>query len=90
LNLACARRDGAVGFEVEKPTVRAYDIPVLPLLTGTETREEGKYSTIYIREGLSDMHTRLISYTGKTVRLLRGYRLRGDYAPQAGIRYDGV
>ena len=75
---------------MEKPTVRAYDIPVLPLLTGTETREEGKYSTIYIREGLSDMHTRLISHTGKTVRLLRGYRLRGDYAPQAGIRYDGV
>ncbi|KAK8076442.1 YDG/SRA domain-containing protein [Apiospora phragmitis] len=92
LNLACAQRDGIATSSVEKPTSGRYGITTLPLLTGREEVicENGVEFTKYIRYGRSyDMHIPLISQVGKQIRVLRGYRLRSIYAPEAGIRYEG-
>ncbi|KAK8092095.1 YDG/SRA domain-containing protein [Apiospora hydei] len=93
LNLACAQRDGIVTSSVEEPTSGRYGITTLPLLTGREEviYENGSELTKYIRYGRSsDMHIPLISQVGKNIRVLRGYRLRSIYAPEAGIRYEGL
>ncbi|KAK8123505.1 Peptidyl-prolyl cis-trans isomerase pin4 [Apiospora kogelbergensis] len=93
LNPACAQRDGIVTSPVEKPTSGRYGITTLPLLTGREEviHENGVELTKYIRYGRScDMHIPLISQVGKQIRVLRGYRLRSIYAPEAGIRYEGL
>ncbi|KAK7918279.1 Peptidyl-prolyl cis-trans isomerase pin4 [Apiospora marii] len=93
LNLACAQRDGIVTSSVEKPASGRYGITTLPLLTGREEviNENGVELTKYIRFGRSsDMHIPLISQVGKQIRVLRGYRLRSIYAPEAGIRYEGL
>ncbi|KAK3332489.1 hypothetical protein B0T19DRAFT_104572 [Cercophora scortea] len=91
LNIACAHRDGLVAHEDEMPTVRSGgDSSVLPLLTG---REEitGVEATNYIAVGpYKKIHGRLVSKVGKHLHVLRGYELRSEYAPVAGLRYDGL
>ncbi|KAI0166457.1 PUA-like domain-containing protein [Xylariaceae sp. FL1272] len=90
LNITCAERDGIVGSSLEKPTKGRYGIAVLPLLTGSE--EYVRTNTIkYIRHGTSsDMHTGLIPQVGRQIRILRGHTLKSIYAPEAGLRYDGL
>ncbi|KAK3356924.1 PUA-like domain-containing protein [Lasiosphaeria hispida] len=90
LNMACAHRDGIVGSELEKPTTGRYDNSALPLLTGREEQVDDGKVKYYRQGGLSDMHVSLLCHTGRNIRVLRGYRLRSSYAPQAGIRYDGL
>ncbi|KAK3682689.1 hypothetical protein B0T22DRAFT_292187 [Podospora appendiculata] len=91
LNIACAHRDGLVAHEDEMPTIRSVeDSSVLPLLTG---REEitGVEATNYIATGpYKKIHGRLVSKVGKLIHVLRGYELRSEYAPVAGLRYDGL
>jgi hypothetical protein len=89
----CAQRDGIVASPLEKPTGGRYGITALPLLTGREEiiRTRVTDTIKYIRKGKSsDMHIPLISQVGRQVRILRGYRLKSIYAPQAGVRYDGL
>ncbi|KAI1082282.1 PUA-like domain-containing protein [Whalleya microplaca] len=90
LNITCAERDGIVASSFEVPTKGRYGITALPLLTGQE--EMLRANTFkYIREGRSsDMHIAVISQVGRQIRILRGYRLKSIFAPQAGIRYDGL
>ncbi|KAH9900587.1 PUA-like domain-containing protein [Xylariomycetidae sp. FL2044] len=90
LNITCAERDGIVGSSLEKPTKGRYGIAALPLLSGHE--EYLRENTVkYTREGRSgDMHIALISHVGRQIRILRGYRLKSIFAPQAGLRYDGL
>ncbi|KAI1340588.1 hypothetical protein F5Y15DRAFT_379175 [Xylariaceae sp. FL0016] len=90
LNIACAERDGIVADSLEIPTKGRYGITALPLLTGQE--ELIRHNTVkYVREGRSsDMHIALVSQVGRRIRVLRGYRLKSIYAPQAGVRYDGL
>ncbi|CAJ2506423.1 Uu.00g005530.m01.CDS01 [Anthostomella pinea] len=90
LNITCAERDGIVGSSLEMPTKGRYGSTTLPLLTGWE--ELIRTNTVkYIREGRSsDMHIALISQVGRQIRILRGYRLKSIFAPQAGVRYDGL
>ncbi|KAK3322456.1 hypothetical protein B0H66DRAFT_601906 [Apodospora peruviana] len=91
LNMACAYRDGFVANERERPTIREQDEhSVLPLLTGKEELI-GDGRTKYIREGkLGHVHVSLLSKTGKRIHVLRGFRLKSNYAPSAGVRYDGL
>lgn len=62
----------------------------LPLLTGQEELvREG--TSKYIREGAaSDMHVSLISMVGQPIRILRGHTLKSVWAPECGVRYDGL
>ncbi|KAK9780607.1 putative YDG domain-containing protein [Seiridium cardinale] len=93
LNIVCAQRDGIVGCPLERATSGRYGITALPLLTGREelVRRDGHHVVKYIREGRSqDMHIPLISQVGRHIRILRGYRLKSIFAPQAGVRYDGL
>jgi hypothetical protein len=79
-----------VGSSLEKPTRGEYGLTALPLLTGQE-EVVGDGLTRYIREGRSsDMHIALISQVRRLVRVLRGYQLKYIYAPEAGVRYDGL
>ncbi|KAF3003309.1 hypothetical protein E8E14_008177 [Neopestalotiopsis sp. 37M] len=90
LNIVCAQRDGIVGAPLEKATSGRYGITALPLLTGRE-EQISRHITKYIREGgPKDMHIPLISQVGQQIRVLRGYRLKSVFAPQAGLRYDGL
>ncbi|KAI0145708.1 hypothetical protein F4776DRAFT_607617 [Hypoxylon sp. NC0597] len=90
LNITCAERDGIVASSFEMPTKGRYGINSLPLLTGQEEMiRQNTYK--YIREGgAADMHIALISQVGRQIRVLRGYRLKSIFAPQAGVRYDGL
>ena len=90
LHIACAERDGVVASSLEKPTKGRYGLLALPLLTGYEEPvREGSFK--YIRMGsASDMHIPLISQVGRQIRLLRGHTLNSVWAPQAGVRYDGL
>ncbi|ETS83649.1 hypothetical protein PFICI_05525 [Pestalotiopsis fici W106-1] len=92
LNIVCAQRDGIVGAPLEKATSGRYGITALPLLTGREELISRRAHVIkYIREGgPMDMHIPLISQVGQQIRVLRGYRLKSVFAPQAGVRYDGL
>ncbi|KAI8625279.1 PUA-like domain-containing protein [Xylariaceae sp. FL1651] len=90
LNITCAERDGIVTSSLETPTKGRYGIAALPLLTGSE--ELIRHNTVkYVREGRSsDMHIALISQVGRQIRILRGYKLKSIFAPEAGLRYDGL
>jgi hypothetical protein len=79
-----------VGNEEERLSKGKYGVSVLPLLTGQElVLDDGKVR--YIRNGMStDMHGSLLTSIGKQLRVLRGFQLRSGYAPQAGVRYDGL
>ncbi|KAI0159362.1 PUA-like domain-containing protein [Pestalotiopsis sp. NC0098] len=92
LNIVCAQRDGIVGGPMEKATSGLYGITALPLLTGREEIQSRNPNFVkYIREGGPlDMHIPLISKVGRQIRVLRGYRLKSVFAPQAGLRYDGL
>lgn len=47
--------------------------------------------TEYIRRGNQrDMHYAVLSQVGRKTKLLRGFRLKSIYAPDAGVRYDGL
>jgi hypothetical protein len=37
-----------------------------------------------------NMMAALLSQRGRPLRLLRGYELESKYAPEAGLRYDGL
>ncbi|KAI0480465.1 hypothetical protein GGR56DRAFT_626219 [Xylariaceae sp. FL0804] len=90
LNITCAGRDGIVASSFEKSTKGRYGISALPLLTGQEELVRPNVFK-YTRQGrLSDMHIALISQVGRQIRILRGYRLKSIFAPQAGVRYDGL
>ncbi|KAI1168602.1 hypothetical protein F5B18DRAFT_187334 [Nemania serpens] len=90
LNITCAERDGIVNSSLETPTKGCYGFTALPLLTGSE--ELIRHNIVrYVREGhTSDMHTSLISQVGRKIRIIRGYRLKSIFAPEAGLRYDGL
>ncbi|KAJ2995967.1 hypothetical protein NUW58_g1130 [Xylaria curta] len=90
LNITCAERDGIVNSSQEIPTKGRYGITALPLLTGSE--EPIRHNTVrYVREGhTSDMHVPLISQVGRKIRIIRGYKLNSIFAPEAGLRYDGL
>jgi len=90
LNITCAERDGIVADSSEKLTKGRYGIPALPLLSGRE--EAGPGNTLqYIREGNArDMHVSLLLQVGRQIRILRGHGLKSIFAPQAGLRYDGL
>ncbi|KUI54443.1 hypothetical protein VP1G_01721 [Cytospora mali] len=89
-SLDFARRDGIVGSSVERLTTGRFGIAALPLLTGWEEElPDGKIE--YIRRGgQHDMHYGLLTHVGRKTKVIRGYRLKSAYAPQAGIRYDGL
>ncbi|ROW12163.1 hypothetical protein VMCG_00306 [Cytospora schulzeri] len=89
-NLECAHRDGIVGASVERLTTGRHGIAALPLLTGwEEDLPDGR--TEYIRRGgQRDMHYGLLRQVGRRTKVIRGFRLKSAYAPQAGIRYDGL
>ncbi len=90
MHITCAERDGIIARSLERPTKGLYDMLVLPLLTGQE-EPVGDRALKYIREGrASDMHTPLISQVGRQIRILRGYRLKSVWAPEVGVRYDGL
>ncbi|KAI1330439.1 hypothetical protein F5Y16DRAFT_396407 [Xylariaceae sp. FL0255] len=90
LNITCAERDGIVGSSLETPTKGRYGITVLPLLTGSEELVGGNMIK-YLREGEArDMHISLISQVGRQIRILRGHELKSMFAPEAGLRYDGL
>lgn len=90
LNITCAERDGIVASSSEKITKGRYGIPALPLLSGREELGAGK-TLQYIQEGTArNMHVSLISQVGRQVRVLRGHGLKSIFAPQAGLRYDGL
>ncbi|KAH7037945.1 PUA-like domain-containing protein [Microdochium trichocladiopsis] len=90
LNITCAERDGIVAGSSENLTKGRYGIPTLPLLSGREEIGNGETGQ-YIREGTAqDMHFSLISQVGRQIRILRGHGLKSIFAPQAGLRYDGL
>ncbi|KAM7196035.1 hypothetical protein V8F20_007229, partial [Naviculisporaceae sp. PSN 640] len=91
LNIACAYRDGFVTTDLEKPTIREHDErSTLPLLTGEE-EILSDFRVKYIRTGnRGDVHVSLLTQVGKKVHLIRGYKLKSDLAPTAGLRYDGL
>ncbi|KAI0446037.1 hypothetical protein F4803DRAFT_505397 [Xylaria telfairii] len=90
LNITCAERDGIVSSSLEIPTTGCYGFTALPLLTGSE--EVVRHNTVrYVREGrASDMHVPLISQVGRKILIIRGYKLKSIFAPEAGLRYDGL
>lgn len=89
-NLDCAHRDGIVGASVERLTTGRTGIATLPLLTGREEDlPDGR--TEYVRRGgQRDMQYALLTQVGRKTKVIRGFRLKSVYAPQAGIRYDGL
>jgi hypothetical protein len=93
--MAAAHRDGIVGTQLDKPTRGRFEYTAIPLMTGKEEDVDENRVT-YVREekqsrkvpSLGDVP--MLSLLGAKVRLLRGARLQSDYAPAAGVRYDGV
>ncbi|PFH60652.1 hypothetical protein XA68_10564 [Ophiocordyceps unilateralis] len=89
--MACATRDGIVDNVMERPTCEPYQVTALPLLSGREDLDSPSGVTQYMRQGqLADMHLALLSQVGTPIRILRGYCLRSQLAPRAGMRYDGL
>lgn len=79
-----------VGTKQEESSKGPYDVLALPLLTGQEEMIDA-YTVKYVREGeIGDMLVHLISQVGFRIRIFRGHELRSIFAPQAGVRYDGL
>jgi hypothetical protein len=92
LNQSCAYRDG-----ITTSTTRAIDNdPIngitLFLLKGYEVQGENERESIYHGKGTNqDVPTLLVKCNmGKPIRIVRGYGLDSEFAPKAGIRYDGL
>jgi hypothetical protein len=92
LNMWCASRDGIVGDPLKIVTRgRSQEITALALLSGTETSGPTLDTYEYTRQGrANEMNFSILSQHGRPIRLLRGYRLKSRYAPEAGVRYDGL
>lgn len=91
LNVACAKRDGAVGSAKETPTKTCYGVAALALLHGREQKLPAKRIIQYTREtAINDVPVSLMSQVGSKIRILRGSSLHSPFAPRAGIRYDGL
>ncbi|RDW89484.1 hypothetical protein BP6252_01516 [Coleophoma cylindrospora] len=90
VNLCAAFRDGIVGSPIETVTKGHYGVTALPMMTGTELIGEDGIVKLIRRGELKDTYPRLLSHVGRVVRVLRGHGLRSQYAPLAGVRYDGL
>ncbi len=62
------------------------------LQNGEEVDEaEQPDTTKFTQQGTyAQMHRGLMLTRGRTIRLLRGASLKSNYAPEVGIRYDGL
>ena len=91
LNTACAYRDGIIGTMDGLLEFGRDGLTSLCLLKGTEKEgpQVGK-TIINIERSVRNNTTSLMLHIGKTIRILRGYRLMSKYAPKAGLRYDGL
>jgi hypothetical protein len=90
-NILCAFRDGIVGRIDEKTTKGKYGVTALPLLTGEEMDGPTVSMTEYTKTGkASEMPFGLLGNRGRPIRILRGHTLKSKYAPEAGVRYDGL
>lgn len=89
-NLDCAHRDGIVGSSAERLSTGRTGIATLPLLTGWEEDLPGGRTEYVRRGGQRDMEYGLLTQVGRKTKIIRGFRLKSVYAPQAGIRYDGL
>jgi hypothetical protein len=88
----CAFRDGIVGDPNKQTTpVSGGAVTALALLRGVEI--DGYETNTYeytVNVTAREMMTSLLGQRGRPVRLLRGYELNSKYAPEAGLRYDGL
>ena len=92
LNVACAFRDGIVGETKKQATLNSTRaVTALTLLRGKET-DGIEVDTYEYRVNVfsKDMMASLLSQRGRSIRLLRGYELDSKYAPEFGVRYDGL
>lgn len=91
LNMACAKRDGAVGSAKETHTKACYGVAALALLHGREQTLPTNRIIQYTREtAINDVPVSLMSQVGSKIRIFRGSSLHSPFAPRAGIRYDGL
>ncbi|KAH6684298.1 hypothetical protein B0J14DRAFT_664166 [Halenospora varia] len=92
LNAWCAYRDGIVGDPTQVITEGpSRVITALMLLSGTEVDGPVPGTYEYSIDGkVTDMKFNLLTQHGKPIRVLRGSQLKSKYAPEGGIRYDGL
>ena len=91
LNIQCAFRDGIVGRIDEKATKGKCGVTALPLLTGEEMDGPTLNMTEYTKRGKeSEIPFGLLGNRGHPIRVLRGHALKSRYAPEGGVRYDGM
>ncbi|EPE30199.1 hypothetical protein GLAREA_12922 [Glarea lozoyensis ATCC 20868] len=92
LNMYCAFRDGIVGDPHRQATqVPGGAVTALALLRGVEI--DGVEPDTYeytVKINAKEMMASLLGQRGRPVRLLRGWELESKYAPEAGLRYDGL
>jgi hypothetical protein len=83
-------RDGIIANVTEAMTKGTSGVTALALTVGEEKDTTFDNTTEYIIEG----HKRLMPFSllgqKHPVRILRGMDLKGPYAPEAGVRYDGL
>lgn len=91
LNVACAHRDGILCSSKDALSKSEYDIPALPLLTGSEFVQWPGAEVKYVKESntMIDMYIPLLTLVGNKIRILRGHLLQSPFSPFAGVRYDG-
>ncbi|KAH8683180.1 PUA-like domain-containing protein [Tricladium varicosporioides] len=92
LNAWCAYRDGIVGSPTQAITEgQSRVVTALMLLSGTEVDGPVPGTYEYSIDGkAADMKFNLLTQHGKPIRVLRGSQLKSKYAPEGGIRYDGL
>lgn len=92
LNQSCAYRDGIVSS-----TIRALDndpIHGITLVLNKGFEEQGRHNHEFVYHGKGpnqDVPTVLVKCNmGKPIKLIRGCGLDSEFAPKAGMRYDGL
>lgn len=66
-------------------------IVALPLLKGSELSYFPGITVQYVREGtMTDMCVHLMSKVGTQMMVFRGHCLQSPFAPEVGVRYDGL
>lgn len=89
--MACAHRDGIVGTASPSVTRGAYGVTAFALVQGDEVDGEKPGEIVFRRQGtLQNIGVPLLTEIGRSIRILRGYKLHSKYAPVGRLRYDGL
>lgn len=86
----CCVRDGVVKSATEVVTLGRYGVTAMTMTEGVEVDGKQPDEVVFTIEGPSKKMPFALLTTKQAIRVIRGSRLKSPYAPEVGVRYDGL